>query len=92
MSASPWPRYWIATRILAHRRQLPPRPADFLDWAYTVGLLRLSGIATQFRHLELQDYLAMLPLAPDAGSHTTQTSPAQVTPDSSKLPGQLNRP
>jgi NACHT domain len=57
MADSPWPRYFIATRILAYHRQLPRRPARFFDWAYTVGLLRLSGISIQFRHHELQDYL-----------------------------------
>jgi len=54
---SPWPRYLIATTILARRGDLPRRPAVFLDWAYGAGLMRLSGIAVQFRHREFQTWL-----------------------------------
>jgi hypothetical protein len=61
IASSPWPRYFISARILAGRRQLPPHPAHFIDWAYTSGLLRLSGIFTQFRHQELQDHFALSP-------------------------------
>ncbi|MGH3929822.1 MAG: hypothetical protein ACRDTF_07580 [Pseudonocardiaceae bacterium] len=54
---SPWPRYLVATTILARRGELPRRPAVFLDWAYEAGLMRLSGIAVQFRHREFQTWL-----------------------------------
>lgn len=54
---SPWPRYLIATMILAHRGELPRRPAVFLDWAYEAGLMRLSGISVQFRHRDFQTWL-----------------------------------
>jgi len=54
---SPWPRYLVATTILARRGDLPRRPAVFLDWAYGAGLMRLSGIAVQFRHREFQTWL-----------------------------------
>jgi hypothetical protein len=57
LSDSPWLRYFVATRILARRNELPPHPARFLDWAYGAGLLRLSGISAQFRHGELQRHL-----------------------------------
>jgi NACHT domain len=60
---SPWLRYLAAASILAFRRGLPARTARFLDWGYTAGLLRLSGAGIQFRHRELQDYLA--PAVPD---------------------------
>jgi hypothetical protein len=56
LSDSPWPRYLVAIR-LAGRRRLPSHPAMFLDWAYSAGLLRLAGIACQFRHSDLQDHL-----------------------------------
>jgi hypothetical protein len=39
-------------------RWLPWKLGAFLDWCYTVGLMRKAGIAYQFRHRELQDYLA----------------------------------
>ncbi|MEO7193790.1 MAG: hypothetical protein ABIZ05_03055 [Pseudonocardiaceae bacterium] len=55
---SPWPRYLFATLLLARRGDLPRRPAAFIDWAYEAGLLRLSGIAVQFRHREFQTWLA----------------------------------
>ncbi|WP_204050326.1 NACHT domain-containing protein [Microbispora siamensis] len=41
---------------------LPWRLGRFLNWAYEAGLLRIAGIAYQFRHRELQDYLATHPL------------------------------
>lgn len=64
IAKSPWPRYVIATWLLARADRLPSRPAVFLDWAYSAGLLRQSGISTQFRHRELQARLI-------AGSHPT---------------------
>jgi hypothetical protein len=39
-------------------RALPWRLARFLRWATDAGLLRGAGIAHQFRHRELQDWLA----------------------------------
>jgi hypothetical protein len=39
-------------------RALPWRLARFLQWATKAGLLRGAGIAHQFRHRELQDWLA----------------------------------
>ena len=44
--------------LLATRGRLPWFLGRFLDQAYQVGLLRISGIAYQFRHEELQTYLA----------------------------------
>lgn len=57
LTRSPWPRYMVACRILARQGKLPPKLTEFLDWAYDAGLLRLSGLAVQFRHQELQDQL-----------------------------------
>ncbi|MFB6818536.1 NACHT domain-containing protein [Streptomyces sp. NPDC056347] len=37
---------------------LPWRPGRFLDWCCDAGLMRTAGIAYQFRHRELQDFLA----------------------------------
>ena len=47
--------------IFAHSGLLPTHPARFLDWACTAGLMRLSGISVQFRHLQLQQYLLRTP-------------------------------
>ncbi|KUM95736.1 hypothetical protein AQI95_42990 [Streptomyces yokosukanensis] len=46
--------------VLCARRDgiLPLRLGSFLDWACEAGLLRLSGSAYQFRHRELQLWLA----------------------------------
>ena len=55
---SPWPPYMFAAMLLARRGDLPRRPAVFIDWAYQAGLMRLSGIAVQFRHREFQTWLA----------------------------------
>jgi hypothetical protein len=54
---SPWPRYLFAVLFLTRRGDLPRRPAAFMDWAYEAGLMRLSGIAVQFRHREFQTWL-----------------------------------
>ncbi len=47
--------------VLCSRRNLPWRLGVFLDWACAAGLLRLSGSAYQFRHRELQQWLARHP-------------------------------
>ncbi|UXY40511.1 NACHT domain-containing protein [Streptomyces albidocamelliae] len=47
--------------LCCSRRQLPWRLGPFLNWAYGAGLLRISGVAYQFRHRELQDWLAAHP-------------------------------
>ncbi|MBA2949589.1 NACHT domain-containing protein [Streptomyces himalayensis] len=55
---SAWTLYAIAVPILiAHRRFPRRRLGPFLDWAYDAGLFRLSGIAVQFRHHALQDWI-----------------------------------
>ncbi len=43
--------------LLCARGRIPLRLGRFLDWAYHGGLLRVSGIAYQFRHRELQQWL-----------------------------------
>ncbi|MCK2217108.1 NACHT domain-containing protein [Actinomadura sp. ATCC 31491] len=50
--------------LLATRGRLPWRLGGFLRRCYGAGLLRVSGIAYQFRHRELQDYLAAHPEPP----------------------------
>ncbi|GAA0965523.1 NACHT domain-containing protein [Actinocorallia libanotica] len=47
--------------LLCTRGRLPRRLGRFLHWCYQTGLLRTSGVAYQFRHRELQDYLAAHP-------------------------------
>jgi hypothetical protein len=44
------------------RNRLPWHLGSFLHWSYGAGLLRISGIGYQFRHRELQDWLAAHPL------------------------------
>ena len=43
----------------------------FLDWAHDAGLLRVSGVAYQFRHRQLQEWLAL-----SANEEKTGLSPA----------------
>jgi hypothetical protein len=71
---SPWPSYFVATLMLQRRGALPPRPAQFLDWAYAAGLMRLSGIGIQFRHREFQTWLAQLATSTTSGYR----APSQV--------------
>ncbi|MCT9110033.1 NACHT domain-containing protein [Streptomyces mirabilis] len=47
--------------LLCSRRRLPFRLGRFLDWACSAGLMRYSGPAYQFRHAELQHWLAAHP-------------------------------
>jgi hypothetical protein len=70
-----WLRYVIAVRIGSRPGTLPSRPGEFLDWAYKAGLLRLSGATLQFRHRELQDWLALRSVA-QANSAVVPRAPA----------------
>ncbi|MFE1435588.1 NACHT domain-containing protein [Streptomyces griseoaurantiacus] len=56
-----WLRYVIAMSLMRLRGQLPWRIAAFLDWAHRVGVLRIHGVAWQFRHTELQQWLSSQP-------------------------------
>lgn len=59
---SSWALYAMAVVILIVRRRFPRRRlGPFLDWAYAAGLLRLSGIAVQFRHHALQEWVGRGP-------------------------------
>ena len=57
LGAESWTRYCIAVGIAAIRRSGPLRFGAALDWAYQAGLLRLAGVAYQFRHQQLQIWL-----------------------------------
>lgn len=54
--SSLWRRY-LVTLVLAHPR-LPWRLNAFMSWAHKARLVRISGVAYQFRHIELQKWLA----------------------------------
>ncbi|WP_411080940.1 NACHT domain-containing protein [Streptomyces sp. cmx-18-6] len=47
--------------LLCSRGKLPFRLVVFLDWAVGAGLLRYNGPSYQFRHRELQQWLAQNP-------------------------------
>ncbi|MFC6085100.1 NACHT domain-containing protein [Sphaerisporangium aureirubrum] len=56
---------YVAMLLCARRWNavwLPWRLGRFLDWAHGAGLMRVAGVAYQFRHRELQDYLAAHPV------------------------------
>jgi hypothetical protein len=56
-----WVRYALALTLMAVTGKLPWRLGRFLDWAADAEILRVSGVAYQFRHLELQRWLADQP-------------------------------
>lgn len=58
ISARIWVRYHLSVAWNCFRGQGPLRFESFLRWAASAGLLRESGIAYQFRHRQLQDWLA----------------------------------
>ncbi|MEV7614827.1 NACHT domain-containing protein [Streptomyces sp. NPDC089799] len=53
--------------------ELPLRLGGFLDWCCEAGLLRVEGFAYQFRHRELQDWLAR----PEPSEETPATAAAE---------------
>jgi len=67
-------RYGIGVALASFRRDLPRRPSMFLAWACDAGLMRVSGIAYQFRHQQLRDWLAPDEHAPLLS--TTSASPS----------------
>ena len=60
--SSSYMRYLAAAYCGGIFRKLPFRFARFLNWCHSAGILRVSGIGYQFRHKELLDYLAAVPL------------------------------
>jgi hypothetical protein len=52
-----WLRHVIGITLAAPTGRLPWRCQHMLEWAYLAGLLRVSGIAYQFRHDELRRWL-----------------------------------
>ena len=67
-------RYGIGVALASFRRDLPRRPSMFLAWACDAGVMRVSGIAYQFRHQQLRDWLAPDEHAPLLS--TTSASPS----------------
>jgi hypothetical protein len=55
--ASASTRYYVSVLVGSLRRRGPRRFAEFLDWGQRAGLLRVLGVAYQFRHRQLQDLL-----------------------------------
>ncbi|MFE2144376.1 NACHT domain-containing protein [Streptomyces sp. NPDC059456] len=53
-----WLRYVIAMTMMKRRDLLPWKVAAFLDWGHRAGVLRVHGVSWQFRHAELQHWLA----------------------------------
>ncbi|MFJ9011467.1 NACHT domain-containing protein [Streptomyces canus] len=51
---------------LCTRGEVPPHLTEFFHWAHGAGLLRLSGSSYEFRHRELQTWLAANPSPPTA--------------------------
>lgn len=52
-----WIRYRLGAALAAAHGRLPLKLNRFFNWATEAGLLRVSGSAYQFRHLELQQWL-----------------------------------
>ncbi|MEU6298032.1 NACHT domain-containing protein [Streptomyces erythrochromogenes] len=53
-----WLRYVIAMTMMKRCNLLPWKVAAFLDWGHRAGVLRVHGVSWQFRHAELQHWLA----------------------------------
>jgi hypothetical protein len=68
-----WLGFVVVSRWLAFRSKLPWKMMGFLDDAHRLGLLRTAGSVYQFRHAELQDYLAK-------PGETAVAAPAMTTP------------
>ncbi|MFF5155039.1 NACHT domain-containing protein [Streptomyces sp. NPDC000348] len=59
LAARAWRRYLLFK--LAAGRRLPLGLGGFLDWCVEAGIMRVEGFAYQFRHRELQEWLAARP-------------------------------
>lgn len=59
IAARAWRRY-ILFKFAAGRR-LPVGLGGFLEWCVEAGIMRVEGFAYQFRHRELQEWLAARP-------------------------------
>ncbi|WP_225102536.1 NACHT domain-containing protein [Streptomyces sp. CoH27] len=71
VSALAWRRYLAFHWVM--RGKLPLRLAPFLDWCCEAGLLRVEGFAYQFRHRELQDWLAAQSIKPAKSEPATDS-------------------
>jgi hypothetical protein len=78
-------RYYLAVAVGAVRGTRPAAFGAFLDWCCDAGLLRLSGIAYQFRHRQLQDWLTSAADPPTA--LPPQTSRPATAPGPGHRPG-----
>ena len=56
-SAATSVRYATASLLFRLTGRFPRRPAQFLEWARNSGLLRVTGVAYQFRHDTYQQWL-----------------------------------
>jgi predicted lipid-binding transport protein (Tim44 family) len=74
-----WPQYALAKTLLALRRRLPWQLMEFLADAHQRGILQQSGSVYQFRHIELQGWLATRRnLAPRENRRQAQNSHVRV--------------
>jgi hypothetical protein len=75
-------RYHAAVMVNWVRGRAPLRFGTFLDWAHNAGLLRVSGVAYQFRHRQLQDWLTSSgdPRKADGQVPSRAESPAPEAP------------
>lgn len=64
VAAKAWRRY-VLFKCAAGRR-LPAGLGGFLEWCVEAGIMRVEGFAYQFRHRELQEWLAARPSAEGA--------------------------
>jgi len=64
----------LASGSLAFHRRLPWAPMSFLADADKKGVLRQAGAVYQFRHIELQHWLANQ----DEGNHTATSAAADA--------------
>ncbi|MFE2277883.1 NACHT domain-containing protein [Streptomyces sp. NPDC059454] len=59
LAARAWRRYVLFKFVASHR--LPAALGGFLEWCVEAGIMRVEGFAYQFRHRELQEWLAARP-------------------------------
>jgi len=57
LSAVATGRYGVGSLLFGLTGIFPRRPARFLEWARDCGLLRVTGVAYQFRHDTYQQWL-----------------------------------
>ncbi|MGA3488098.1 hypothetical protein ACK8GG_08800 [Micromonosporaceae bacterium DT55] len=73
-------RYLVAAYVAVNHHLLPFRLGRFLEWGRAAGLIRVAGLGYEFRHVELQRFLANDAVSVKGVDHDELLTDANVMP------------